>query len=261
MKKRIAAVLTVLFMLFMCACAHKETPLTVAAGTPAETIPESLESELKNMPVTPESQWGAYPFPLLTSMPERELYLFGLQPHGVVLYDHGHGYYFDWHYDSPRTQAPKIFVGRFSGDAEEIAVTVCSKTGTGVNIEDLYLLHAEIVNDETVYHDFYVDEEISEKLLQQAIRYRANDGRITLTSDYESKSFPIPEPLLDREIKGIRFTDIVSYQQNGDVLQAVFSVGCYGTGIAPLFFADVQADIVFGNDSFTLENVKIQDIS
>lgn len=162
---------------------------------------------------------------------------------------------------APRTQAPKIFVGRFSGDAEEIAVTVCSKTGTGVNIEDLYLLHAEIVNDETVYHDFYVDEEISEKLLQQAICYRANNGSITLTSDHESKSFPISEPLLDREIKGIRFTDIVSYQQNGDVLQAIFSVGCYGTDIGPLFFADIQADIAFGNDSFTLENIKIQDIS
>ncbi|MDR1630576.1 MAG: hypothetical protein LBS36_10260, partial [Oscillospiraceae bacterium] len=114
----------------------------------------------------PEKEWGLYKFPLLVSLPEKELFLYGVWPKGVVLYTGKQGQFFDWEFYSPRTHHPKIFTGDFDHNGmEDVAITVYWKTGTGLSVEELHFLKPIQADDTLQYSDYAVNEEELEGLL------------------------------------------------------------------------------------------------
>lgn len=79
---------------------------------------------------------------------EGDIVLYGLVQggwtEGVLLFSKGRCQYFDWYYSGPRMDMPNLILRDYDGDGQqELAVILLAATGTGVSIEQLFMLEEQ----------------------------------------------------------------------------------------------------------------------
>jgi len=85
--------------------------------------------------------------PLILSLEEKDIRLYGCHPWGMILYVSGQAYYLDIAYMTPRFIMPELYVNDYDGDGEEeICLVTYIGSGTGVSIQNLYMIEMKNPN-------------------------------------------------------------------------------------------------------------------
>lgn len=214
-------------------------------------------------------------FPLISSIPDRDIYLYGFS-NGVILYVDDSGYYYNWYYLTPRFILPRMHLGDFDGDGtEELAVILYVGSGTGVSVEELHIIkiyedqvlsrdpsdsnYFEINKDYFTDYQFdnYIDQLEAVSLLKT---YSENDelmGDLTIGDNIYSISLKdlysnAPNTQVENNVY---FGNVVHFKVESNKLIGEF-VANVATDISPvpLPIGTVTAEIQFIDGSFILTN-------
>ncbi|MDR0324748.1 MAG: hypothetical protein LBI19_01465 [Oscillospiraceae bacterium] len=242
---------------------------------PTVTPAENLSPELPSMPSplpNPIEETDPYGnslawtgnepgnFPLYAMLPDDDIYLYGVLPYGMVLYQNGKGTYFDWPGLMPRRVLPQMMYNDFDGDgAKDLAVTLLIGSGTGFHVMDLHILTiGGTVNDwyEPIYTDHVLAAANVSEWMAEPITATLTDDGNSIILDFLGKNF---EVVYNAYSDSGSFTGI-SY---GDIVHFVFEDNRIKTSIAlgftcenyttPDFIGDIEAYVVFDGVNFNLE--------
>jgi len=220
--------------------------------------------------VVDQSQWGLKNGPmLLASVPDKHIYLYGLWPNGIVLYNNNYGKYFNWVYNVPASVPPKMAVADFDHNGDiEIAITLMNRTGTGLGAEDLHVLKIkpDIANDgafhgydgQYAYVDFIVDDTKSEAQLEKNIvaKYEPSSKELQLRVSGKSYSIDISDTINEgHKFNSVFYTNKISYNFDGSSIYASFGVDyTVDDATVPIYVDTVTAKVNFENGAFTLSD-------
>jgi len=231
---------------------------------------DSSNSSNSSSSVVEQSQWGLKNEPiLLASVPDKHIYLYGLWPNGMVLYNNNYGKYFNWVYNVPASVPPKMAVADFDHNGDvEIAITLLNRTGTGLSAEDLHVLKMkpDIANDgafhgyygQYAYTDFIVDDSKSESQLEKNIvaKYEPSSKELQLRVSGKSYSIDISDTINEgHKFNSVFYTNKISYKFDGSSIYASFGVDyTVDDGTVPIYVGNVNAKVNFENGVFTLSD-------
>ena len=246
------------------------TPPPVATPATASQSPQAVEDTEPDYPLhdpaltVPQSEhWGH--FPLWARIESENIYLYGINPSGYILYQDEIGTYFDWPGLSPRRILPQLNYADFDGDGEnELAVALYISSGTGVALMELHIVkEIEGQNSwEREYADFALPGYGVDDWFTKPITAAQSDDRktIQLSFDHADYTIYLGEGEADfGPFREIDFGDIIYFEFYGDRIKTKISLGLlFGNSAMPLYFADVQADVTFDGKSLALENYELK---
>ncbi len=218
------------------------------------------ESGLKGVDGIMQAEWLAEPSVVkLNALADGSVSLYGLMPSGTGLFLTGNGVcqFWDQSWLSPQTLCPRMEQADFDGDGqEEIAVTLCVRTGTGCHAEQLFLLEQER-NGWTI-REYTLENwtsDLAEKLRltwqaeKKALQYRlAADGSLLGEEDFS-------EYAADREFQSAHFGDIAWFSAEGNRLWLETEPAVIFTeGIASGVYGDreLRCRVVYDGNGFSL---------
>jgi len=203
-------------------------------------------------------------FPLYAMIPSEDIYLYGVRPYGMVLYQNGKGTYFEWPGLMPRRVLPEMRYHDFDGDGnKELAVIMLVGSGTGVHVMDLHILKVKENYDDwgsDRYKPTYTEYTLYEKDVENWMT-----EPITITFAEDKKSFVVDtcggshtgknDSYSDLTFSGVAYGDIVYFSFEGTQIRTKIAIGAfYEEYVTPQFLGDIEADVTFNGDSFKLEN-------
>lgn len=188
--KKFTMLLTVFCCLLMITgCTTKQNPQE------PDSVPETLTEE--------ETQKEEL-VPLLASDEENDLYLYGIRPSGVILYEQGQGHYFDWDYSLDADDAPKLYTGSFRYSSENDVAVVLPDDES----ETLRILSGGSFDADSVY---LVDNTTLDSYVSSAVDYTYENETVTFTFEDKSYSFDISESFDKLVFDGVTYGDCVVY--------------------------------------------------
>ena len=204
--------------------------------------------------------WGH--LPLWAKIPSENIYLYGVQPDGYILYQDGFGTYFNWQGITPRRILPELKYADFDGDGEkEVAVALCVVTGTGFQQMELHVLEKELSLNNWMprYTDFSLSgEDLIPWFRELATATQPNENGI-VTFSFEGFEYQISLTEQERTEGGtvtMSVGDIIEFQFEDDGrIRVIIPVGfVFESWAAVNYFAEMGADVIFNGESFTLKN-------
>lgn len=228
---------------------------------------EPNKTEIKEEKVIQSFEdYAASNLPLISTISDKNIYLYGIKPTGVVLYVDGRGHYYDWSYLTPRFVLPKMHVGDFDNDGEEeLAVVLYVGSGTGYAVEELHIV--EISEDNVEYfkdHSFLSKDYVSQlnKLIKiktheknkESVIVRIGDKLNTVSlKDYQSEGNDL---IIENKPS---FGNIVSFNVIDGKLVAKFALGIGIKSFAtPIYIGEVHADVTYTEGNFKLSNPRFE---
>jgi len=270
--RRICPAALALLLLFS-GCAN--TPTESADDKPAVTDPYgiTLEGGITDGGLAEQKT----NFPLYAALPGDDFYLYGINPHGMVLYHKNNGCYFDWPGLTPRGILPKMSYFDCDGDGKkELAVTLYWASGTELSLMDLHILKIEEHKDSwppVEYRDYAIlsqdgssqfgDGSPSEidKLLNENFPFILADGGKTVSFIMDGKEYSANNDFDEDAnfFEGIVYGNIVHFDiQDDHSITAEIAIGFkYENFAFPQYFADVIADVSFDGKQFKFSNKRI----
>jgi hypothetical protein len=181
-------------------------------------------------------------------------------PDGMVLYQNGYGTYFDWPGLTPRLVLPQMLYYDFDGDGKkELAVTVYSGSGTGVDMMDLYILTIEDGDNESkpsyTEHSL-LSLDVDEWMTEEIITTLADDGK-SFNLGFVGNSYTIDciAGMDSGAFTGIAFGDIVYFSFEESRIRAKIALGAaYENSAVPDYFGCVEAYVIFDGAALTLSD-------
>lgn len=205
---------------------------------------------------TPVDSYEAYDgakFPLLAALPEEDIYLYGLKPEGMILYQADKATYVAGQALSPRFILPRLAAGDYDQDGQkEVVWSVTANTGTGLNQEELYLLDGD-----TVYH---YDAETYSAQLKASLKptLSTRNQTLTLTVSNTPHVMDISGYMEDgRNFTAITFKNLVSFYPSAAGISVAFTVeGLDSTKASSAYFGTITANVDFDQGAgFTLKDI------
>jgi hypothetical protein len=228
--------LVMLFLLASCGDSSDSNPL----GAPLFSVED-------------ESTWG---FALMAAMPEQEIYLYQRED-VAMLYMGGQVLYFDdWANlfgGAARGAFPQMLYHDLDGDGRnELAISVVSGSGTGVALNNLYVLSFDEDGNHRLHYllgwnvndwfDIGLDFEIIEGESAFKFHFAGEDFIVNIFDDEYST------PLM-----GIGVGDIVSFWFDDSDIVVYVAVGKQYEGWTPVFFGGLQGKVLFDGEEFELK--------
>ncbi|MBR5233932.1 MAG: hypothetical protein IKW03_06950 [Clostridia bacterium] len=167
--------------------------------------------------------------PLLAADEESDLYLYGIRPDGVILYNDGTGHYYDWAYSCAQYRQPRLFTGDFDGNnTQDIAIVTYTKND-GVSVEDLRIIKDGNYDEEYI---FKVDEDDFNSAVRNIVtHYFANDA-VTFTVDSVNFSFDLSDCFEKLVYDGVSYNENVEYEfADGEIYVKIIPTVRSGDGI------------------------------
>ena len=200
-------------------------------------------------------------FPLYAMIKEDDIYLYGVKPYGMVLYQNGKGTYFEWEGLTPRLVLPQIMYYDFDNDGnKELAVILYVSSGTGVSMTDLHILTIE---ENGWYKPQYTDyclsaDDVNEWLTEKIIFSLADDNK-SFTMDFCGKNYTVSCDINEETgaFVDVKYTScIVRFEFIDNRIQVTVPVGVLYEKYATLwdYFGDIKADVIFDGKNFKIEN-------
>ena len=205
-------------------------------------------------------EFNFYDIPLIASIPEKEIFLYGIKPNsGVILKSGDRSFYYDWAYLTPRFILPEIFLNDFDkDDQEELAVILYIGSGTGVSVEELHII--EISEDEN-FKDYLFKQDDYLSQIDKLVEFKSftKNNKTTAELIIDEKVYPLnlDEQEKDNSISGTVFSNIVRFSVDDGKINAEFGVGIgYDSFPTPVPVGTLHADVLFRDGEFTLKNIK-----
>jgi len=249
-----------------------------ASPAPSASSDDNMLASSDNQIVNPYN-FQDFKFPLIASIPEKDIYLYSIDNggdgwYGSVLFAGDTGYF----YDSivciaPQYNLPQLCLADFDNDGQdELAVVDCYGTGTGVLI---YGLHVIKINEKPNFckpwpgyqatwpiYTYNPDNYLTQ--INKALSYKALDDsgtKFELSLGDEKKVIDLSpldsgDYITDINVSG----DISIFWFDGQNIRVDVAVGALHHNWAePEFCADVYADVVFSDGTFSLTNMSFSD--
>lgn len=212
--------------------------------------------------------------PLISAISDRNIYLYGIKPNGVILYVEGKGHYFNWHYLTPRFILPEMNIGDYDNDGnDELAIILYVGSGTGCAVEELHIIELSekeflsedyLVSNPKYFKDnFYKSDDYLNQLNELVkIKTYYKKGELMANISVENRSHSISlKPLQSNSeiiiVNGISFGDIVDFQAKDKKLTVQFALGVAIDSFAtPAFIGDIYADVNYNAGKFTMSNLR-----
>ncbi len=226
-------------------------------------------------------EFQASNLPLIAAIPERDIYLYGIKPRGVILYVEGNGHYFDWDYFTPRFILPQMHIGDFDHDKdEELVVILHVGSGTGVALEELHIVEISgdptlseepsnknyLVSNPEYFADFIFTEYLPQlKSVKLKTHNEENSSIVDVIIGDEQYSINARQQLTADENEDIFIHDhaifgsIVYFDVKDDKLVGEFALGlAINDYPIPVYIGIVSTDIDFNDGEFLLTNIRFK---
>jgi hypothetical protein len=199
----------------------QETKKPLATSTPkvSVTIPPTETPYVNNEKIVNLENFDKTNVPLIAALKNDNIYLYGLKPNGVVLYNNGLSTYFDWCYLTPRRVLPQMLFKDFDNDGiKELAVLLYIGSGTGVSIMDLHMVEKIVSSDgnEITFKDIFFGEDSVTSQVSKAIK--------TKFADEKSSNFLYLT--IAGKTKKIDITSDISFVKSKKWFKAIYGSGC-----------------------------------
>lgn len=205
---------------------------------------------------------------LLSELEEEDIALYGLvcdsNSAGTLLYYEGRCQYFDWYYCGTRLILPELYNADYNNDGnEELAVILCGATGTGVNIEQLFILQR--TGGQWQAEEFTSKNYLAQISQQITCIYQEETNTIQFFD--EEKGILLGEndltPILGEERYGkTMWGSIVSFVPEDERIYLQAKPEFVPEGRPVGWFNDtvLRARVVYGSEGFSLEEFEIVDL-
>lgn len=228
-------------------------------------------------------EFDASNLPLISAVPDKNIYLYAVKPKGVVLYIDGKGHYFDWDYLTPRFILPRMNVDDYDNDGhDELSIILYVVSGTGFAVEDLHIIELSekellseepsdkdygVPNPEYFKDNFYKPEVYLDqiyKLVKLKTYYKK--GELMANIRVEKRSYDVSLNQLpsvnDKSIiEGLHFGNIVYFQAKDKKLTIQLAFGINNkTHAMPDPLGDVFADVEYNAGKLTMSNLRFEPV-
>lgn len=284
-KKIIFVVCLILISLFYISCTDKAkshtTPPTIEKKKINPTEQDKSDESLKEKVVKMPEEFDASNLPLISAIPNRNIYLYAIKPNGVILYIDGKGRYFNWDYLTPRFILPKMNVDDYDNDGkEELSIILYVGSGTGYAVEDLHIIELSekefILEEPSDKDNFVPNPKYFKDNFYEPYDYLDQLNKIVKLKTYYKKGELMANIRVDKKlynvslkglqsmsdqiiVKGINFGNIIYFEAKDEKLTAQFAFGVTTESFAsPEFIGDIKSDVKYSEGKFTLENLRFE---
>lgn len=204
-------------------------------------------------------------FPLYAMIKSEDIYLYGIEPYGMVLYQNGKGTYFDWPGLTPRCILPALSYFDYDGDGKkEVAVTLYWGSGSGVSIMDLHILkikEPEYDWDKLIYTDHSLLGGNIEKWFTKKFTAKYSKDKKTIAVHFNGKKYNVENPDVDSEfgtLNGVGYASVVEFDSNEkkEIITTI-AIGFFYEKVADaVYFGEVEAKVNFDGKKIHLSDYK-----
>ncbi len=199
-------------------------------------------------------------FHLIASIPREDIYVYGLQPKGVIVYYKGQASYLDVEYTTPRMILPAIAYGDYDKDGEkDIALSFYSMSGTGVGIEELHILTADKdKNNASILIDNKLETEAIVSQIQKKLTYQYDrqDKKIELTLD--GSKFVCADPAgknFTTFVTDVSYGSFIEFDLTKSKIMVKVPIATKTNGtVEGNYFGTITAEVSLKGNQFTLSN-------
>lgn len=235
--------------------------LLLAGGFVSSSPPSAAVTDPYGNPITRFESTSN--FPLYAALKSENIYLYGVKPYGMVLYQDGTGTYFDWPGLTPRGILPELSYLDYDGDGgRELAVALYVGSGTQLSVMDLHILEIEKPAKDGRHKPGYADhsllgDDVEEWMTKEFAGALSADGK-TIILSFDGETYQAdnrtdhPEA---GEFQSVVFGDIVEFRLDGGKISVEIAVGAVYENVAqPRLFGSIRGEVRFDGSGFTLEN-------
>ena len=196
------------------------------------------------------------PYHLIASIPQERIYLYGLQPKGVVVSFDGDASYIDADYATPQRILPEIAYGDYDDDnRKEIAVSFNTDSGTGVDVDTLHILTTD-GKEPYVFQDHVLDNTVFQNLFGEAIQTEIKNNTVTYKiNGKKERQFQLELPK-GKEIKKLQVGNLIDFDvAKSNILFSVSLGAVYDSVPEGKIFGYLTGEIIFDGKQFGVQNL------
>lgn len=260
MKKILCFFLTAALIIIVFSCTKKENDDVEKNGNVAWTDEDiNIEHDEIKTVIKSYDEYENTEYPLLAEDSVNNTQLYGIKPQGAVLFKDGKKQIFDWSCLTPRGILPEITMADFDGDGlSEIGVNLYWASGTGMSIEQLYILKPskdDSGNDYFVDYQFTADDYAVQ--LAEILQHSYDSENKILTLQVQDKIYTIQ---LSQGFQYMNYVDIVQFRFDNNKIKAIFPLGIVQEGVVAEYgYGSLTADVEYRNSKFTLTNFEFDE--
>lgn len=196
------------------------------------------------------------PYHLIASIPQERIYLYGLQPKGVVVSFDGDTSYIEADYATPQRILPEIAYGDYDADnRKEIAVSFNTDSGTSVDVDTLHVLTTD-GKEPYVFEDHVLDNTVFQNLFGEAIQTEIKNNTVTYKiNEKKERQFQLKLPN-GKEIKKLQVGNLIDFDVAKSNLLFSVSLGAVYDGVPEgKIFGYLTGEITFDGKQFGVQNL------
>ncbi|MDR1539200.1 MAG: hypothetical protein LBU32_14620 [Clostridiales bacterium] len=201
-------------------------------------------------------------FPLFAALKSEGLFLYGINPRGMILVNEGRGTYFDWPSSSGAGELPVMRMRDFDADGEnELAVVLTIQSGSGVVKEELHLLDgisSGSKDENPVYEESSLDLNASAELLNSSVSLRKRDGELILALPGFEYAIGLEGALAcaaeEAELE-LHFGNVIDYIFDGEGLK-LRAAAFARNGASQLNLGEIAGRVAFHEGMFSFEDLQ-----
>ncbi len=193
---------------------------------------------------------------LIASIPQERIFLYGLQPRGVVVSFDGDASYIDADYATPQRILPEIAYGDYDGnDMKEIAVSFNTDAGTGVDVDTLHVLTTD-GTEPYVFKDHVFDNSLFQNLFGKEILTEIKNNRVIYEiNGKKERQFRLDLPD-GKEIKDLQVGNMIDFDVAKSNILFSVSLGAVYDGVPEgKVFGYLTGEITFDGKQFAVQNL------
>lgn len=205
---------------------------------------------------TPDDSAKAFEsdFHLIASLPQEDIFVYGLRPKGIVVYFKGEASYVDTEYCSSKRILPDISYGDYNNDGKyEIALNFYVESESGEDTEELHVLVG--YNNDGIYYveDNKFSAQSFKNIIDEHLSYGYDKSQNTVNIIIDGASFECQNPFED--FSGLSYGETFEFEISKSFLTvrtAVSVVSGDGQNKCIGFF---ESDLSFKDNKFNMEKV------
>lgn len=196
-------------------------------------------------------------FHLIASVPDENIYVYGLQPKGIIIYYQDNASFIDIDYITPRQILPKINYSDYNQDGKkEIALSFHNMSGTGVAIEELHILTVDTVKEQFLLTDYPLETETILNSIKDNLLFKYNNQNHTIQLQLQNQEYLCSIENRNKKFNHLNFGNIIEF----DVTESSITVkvpiaAVYENEIEGDYFGTISSEIHFQNNQFTLHQM------
>lgn len=267
MRQKIELLIAIALLITFCGCNVNNTnnlSMSSVDSTANESTVATQSSSSNNSIFDTDSTdfiHNSHDFPLYAKLESEDIYLYGVHPYGMILYQNGKGTYFDWPGLTPRQILPELSYCDYNGDGQkELAVTIYWGSGTGYSMVDLHILEiTQLDSRKPIYIDHALLSSEVNTWFTKPITANQSDDKKAFTISFNNQDYIINFDNTDNSksgnFTGISYGDIVEFKFDQSAIKVNIEIGLKFENYATYdYIGTVEAAVSFNDNHFSLSD-------